>query len=534
VISGTGTFGVATSAALEQARQQVFEAYCGDVHFTGCAIGFRQRGGVQTDEPVVVAMVAKKLPAGAISRSRLLPRTVQAHGKQWGVDVVEVGPLRLARGPAPDLKPAAHGPITGTFRPLVQGCSISDLSGPSPDTGTLGCMVRDTTDATVCVLSSSSVLSQDGLVSAGQSVIQPGTADGGTSSAEVATLKRFVKTRPRGINRADVAIAQPLKGIGYSQQVAKDLMKPISAAHPAVGMCVASDEFGLNCFLAPMETSLKAIKAQLLPATAHSPCTVPATVGMHLEKVSRTSGYTSSTVAATGAQVKVGDPITGGTSVFGDMIWTQGLFYAGDSGAVACEGGNGRTFVPPPIIVFDCLVLENVGHYFKLPLGKDNRLTTRLQDQFLAKSIVGNLIIGLVYDNTDTIVKRVHGKQAPSAEQALAATYYHKYKRLLTAMLAHPDSTKELIGKGNLDDFEFILSGLSGAGGPALLTKAETAALQTIYKEVLVHAKGLDYHRLVSYMNERAVFDKVVRALKKVPSISLYGTLDVDVLKPGG
>src|ERR1700746_3945390 len=110
--------GTAVQPALRQARQKIFDAYGRDIQFTGCGIGLRQRDGYRTDEPVVIAMVTKKLPAGAVSRSRLLPRTVEAGGRRWGVDVVEVGPLTLAplRGAA-DAPPAGGGAIAGRGPP---------------------------------------------------------------------------------------------------------------------------------------------------------------------------------------------------------------------------------------------------------------------------------------------------------------------------------------------------------------------------------------------------------------------------------
>src|SRR5262245_6222159 len=169
---------VQVHSALGRARQQIFDAHGPDPAFTGCGIGLRRRGGMLTDEPVVVAMVVKKLPAGAISRSRLLPRTVQVDGRHWGVDVVEVGPLSLAGQPGAERVPSrVGGPISGLSRPLVMGCGMSDLNGPQPGTGTLGCMVRDTSDNTVCILGSNTVLAQNGSVSAGAEVIQPGLAD---------------------------------------------------------------------------------------------------------------------------------------------------------------------------------------------------------------------------------------------------------------------------------------------------------------------------------------------------------------------
>lgn len=161
-------------AALEPAKQQLFEAYRGKAGFTGCGIGFRRKAGRVTGEPAVIAMVTKKLPAGAVSRSRLLPAGVTVGGRDWCVDVVEVGPLTLASS--------------------------------------------------------------------------------------------------------------------------------------TLAVCLATDQYGFNAFLTPIGNNLSPLGVELVPATSGSPCTVTAQVGMHIEKVGRTSGYTSSTVDAVAAQVQVYGP----------------------------------------------------------------------------------------------------------------------------------------------------------------------------------------------------------------------------------
>jgi hypothetical protein len=527
--------GVQVHSALKRAGQQVFEAHARDVNFTGCGIGLRRRDGCVTDEPVVIAMVTKKLPAGALSRSRLLPGTVEADGRRWGVDVVEVGPLTLASRPDPAAGPDANGPISGTFRPLVQGCSISDLNGPQPGTGTLGCMVRDKSDNTICILGSNTVIAQDGLLDRlppqDRTIVQPGLFDFGGVLDQVAILKRYVPFKKTGTNYVDAAIAK-IHGVTYSQDVADNLMKPISATHPAVGMCLFSDPFGENCFLAPMKPTVSALGVELLPAKPGSSCIVAPQIGMNIEKVARTSAYTSSTVDALGVLLRVSDPATGRGYAFGGLIWTQGFHLPGDSGAVACQGGNGRTFVSPPSP--SCPLLASAGHYLNLPLTKDNALTSQIKTQFLAQSLVGNLIIGLIYNNSHTAINRVKGKQAPGVEQAQARALYEKYLRLAKSALANPKSTKPVVTQDNLNDFQFALAGASGAlGEPPLLTRAESAALRTIYNDVLVHTKGKDYQQLISYMNDVSVYEKTIKALAKVPTISLTGTPGEDELRKG-
>lgn len=514
------------AAALEPAKQQIFEAHRRDTAFTGCAIGFRRRGGLVTDEPAVIAMVTKKLPAGAVSRSRLLPASVGVGGHHWPVDVVEVGPLMLSAGPN------ANGPITQKMRPPLQGCGVSDVGDPMKTfTGTLGCLVRDKSDGTICIFATSGDLSNSGQAPNGALIIQPGSFDGGTSDDGIAHLKRYIPL-VSGTNQVDAAIAQLTDQKHYSENVAENLMKPISATHPAVGVCLATDVYGFNAFLSPIENNLSPLGVELLPATASSPCTAAAQVGMNIEKVGRTSGYTSSTVDAVGALITAyGGPSGNQPFVFADLIWSQAFFLAGDNGAVACKGGNGRTFVPPVQLPV-CILLDAVGNFFHIPTAGDNGLTTKFRDQFLSQSLVGNLLIGLIYNNRQTAVDRMKGKKCPGVEQAYALTFYDKYKKLAENLLAHPQSTKPVVTQGNLDDFTFILGGLHGAlGMPQLIDTAEFNALVTIYNEILVHTKGMDRAKLVAYMNDVTVFEKAVARLKKVRTLKLIGTIADEPLK---
>jgi hypothetical protein len=508
-------------AALEPAKQQIFEAHRDDPRFTGCAIGFRRRGGQVTGEPAVIAMITKKLPAGAVSRSRLLPASVSVGGRDCAVDVVEVGPISLTAGPSP------HGPITQKIRPPLQGCSVSDVGGSSFATATFGCLVRDKSDGTICVFGSNTSLANSDQARRGTLVIQPGAYDGGTSDDGIATLKRYIRFAA-GTNYVDAAIAQLIDQKNYSENVAENLMKPISAGHPAVGVCFATDQYGFNAFLTPIENNLSRLGVELLPARPGSSCTAAAQVGMPIEKVGRTSGYTSSTVDAVAAQVKVTGPANN-MLVFADLIWSQAFFLGGDNGAVVCQGGNGRTFLQY-MEVPDCILLETIGKFFHIPLGGDNALTSQFRDEFLAQSLAGNLIISLIYNNQQLVIDRLKGKKASATDQAYALVYYDKYKKLGEYLLAHPRSTSLVVSEDNLGDFINIVAGLRGALGlrPVLIDQAEAEALVTFYSTILVQTKGMDCAKVIAYMNDKAVYEKALAQLKKIREIRLTGTVAAD------
>jgi hypothetical protein len=95
------------------------------------------------------------------------------------------------------------------MRPAKSGISIGhvDISA-----GTLGGLVRDNQSGKTVILSNNHVLadSNDGV--AGDSIVQPGPADGGTDPADlIATLTRFVPIdfTSGAQNRVDAAIATP-------------------------------------------------------------------------------------------------------------------------------------------------------------------------------------------------------------------------------------------------------------------------------------------------------------------------------------
>ena len=526
--------GVTDHAALHAAKSHLFASRTGDSNFVGCGVGLRRRGGKVTGEPVVVAMVVKKLPAGALSRSRLLPKTIQVGGREWGVDVVEVGTITLG-SPAGAASPDLGGPITQKLRPPLQGCGISDATGSALTVGALGCLVRDKSDGKICILGSNFALAQSGMAPIGTPVIQPSQYDGGDLSDKVATLKRFIAFSQTAANETDAAIAQLTHQRGYSDKVADKLMAPISATHPVVGICVAADNQGLNCFLSPIDVTLSLLGVELLPATSQNSCTVAPQVGMPIEKVARTSGYTSSTVDAVGTLINVQDPNTGKISLFKNMIWTQAFFLGGDSGAVACKGGNGRTFVPPPAPALPCIVLGSVGHYFDLPLARDNSLTTRARKQFLSQSLVGNLMIGLIYNNTATVVSRTKGKTGTDVQKKAAAPLYKRYRRILVEGLDNPTSRTLVVTSSNIDDFNFILMGLAAVDNnpkldPPLMTIPEYNAFNKILTEIAVHTKGMDHNGLIRFMNKVSVYEKIVAELRKAPTINLTGTIAEDQL----
>jgi hypothetical protein len=548
----------ATHPDLLEASRKLFADYADDPNFTGCGIGYRRRGGKLTDEPVVIAMVVNKLPAAAVSRRRLLPAKVTGGGAAWGVDVVQVGPVRpgaASRGrsrPArelakPEVTPDAlsyGGVINAWMNPPLQGCSISDLNADESDFGTFGCYVRDDTSA-VYMMSTNYVMAMVNAGAAGggagsDAIIQPAAVDSGTNVDTVALLAAFAPLENNATVDAAIAeyIGQPTASdgpAGPSNDVAYGLMDPISETHPAVGMIVACDEES-NTFLCTIDNVLSALgdavpfgPVTLYASSETSSCTASPVVGTNIEKVARTSGYSSSTIDAVGVSVKIAyypDSEDQVEYTLMDMIWTQFFCSDGDSGGIACVGGNGETYVVPPQA--PCAMLSAIEDYYALPSTDDNNsLTNQLQDQFLTQSQCGAMIIGLVYLNAQVAIDRLQADTGAAYNQSSVTTtvqgYYEEYRPQLVSILSTEDPDT-VITDQNIIDLEELVAAIGGPvanGDGALLTEDESTAYVNLMLSGVMDIVGLNYQGLIDHMNDPSVYSTAFGYLAQVPTIEM-------------
>ena len=510
---------------LKKARQKIFDAHISDPNVSGVGIGVRQRAGELTGEPAVVVLVAKKRREVLVSRRRLLPRTVEVDGTTYPVDVVQGGPFSVGAQSTvapPSSKPADV--ITERMRPPLQGASISNIVD-GPVAGTLGLFVIDNKDDTVCVLSCSHVLARLGRGNVGEAILQPGGYDGGGSGDKIATLKRWA---PLGETGVDAAIAQLTDQSAYTLEVAHNLMPPVSAEHPVVGMVVAGDGFG-NSLLTQMDTTLAALDVRLPISGAGNPTTLPCAssgssrIGiaqaeflMNIEKVGRTTGYTSSMIAGYGIWAEVSTPV--GPVIYKDLIWTLFFSQPGDSGSVVFAGGDGRTLVIPPFFLF-CPVLAVLGTYYNLPLTDNNTLADQARDEFFLQTITGKMLVELTYVNSQQIVDRLQNRTATPTEQQYAYSYYTKYHDFMANVLGDPNST-EVVTQENLDDASFVITGLLQSH---VLNNDEANVAYTLHDQCLKPTLGMNRQEVQAYMNNPMVAEQVYEAVAMAPGIEWNG-----------
>jgi hypothetical protein len=157
--------------------------------------------------------LAVRLQDRALERSQLVDRI--AGIAQGEVDVRYVGRIRARAKPW----------YRSKQRPLLIGSSTGFLASEFIMAGTLGCFVRSGSSSALYMLSNNHVLADENRYAKGGHIVQPGTLDGGSPTADrVAKLTRFVRLEPKKTNFVDCAIAKlnatskanvnKLKGIG--------------------------------------------------------------------------------------------------------------------------------------------------------------------------------------------------------------------------------------------------------------------------------------------------------------------------------
>lgn len=546
----------AIEAALLHAKAQVLRRHGSDPNVTGIGIGYRFRGDQWTEEPVVTVLVERKRPEALVARTRLLPKSVPVHRTSWGVDVVEAGPFYHHRaGAVEQIAPdAIHDtraalarrlaeqallnnsftPLGGKVRPPREGCSISNLADGGSADATLGCFVVDNTDGKICLLSSNHGIARDNGGLKGQAIIQPGGGDGGaTASDRVAGLKRWV-TLANGV-QADAAIAQLDDQSGYTTAVMDNLMSPISESHPAVGMDVAGDPFGIFNLLTRMDVTLSQMNVKLLNSSSTATEVVAPAVGMNIEKASRTTGYTSATILGTNFNVKVHAGGSVGDITYDNMIWAMFFGLGGDSGGVACKGGPGNLSLVKGFLqaMANCPLLDALTIYYAIPLNSsaNNTLASDLRDNFLSQSTTGQLLIQATYANADVVVDRLQADTGPAHNQAMAqakAKALYSQFHALAAKLITSKSPTAVVTRSDLNTVNSILTGLTlpaGGGGTGMLTSKEASAAFALYSDVLVPTLGMNRTQLLAYMNKQSVFNKVYTRLTTVPTLNFPGTV---------
>ncbi|MHB1651432.1 MAG: hypothetical protein ACYCVD_03010 [Desulfitobacteriaceae bacterium] len=182
-------------------------------HAVGVGYGFKEVGGIKTNQEAIVVLVSKKLPPEQLADHELVPKIVDG----MFTDVIEIGEFKALK--VEMLEPLQSR--TEKVRPAPPGVSIGHYLITA---GTFGAVVYENSTAKPMILSNNHVLANatngnDQRASVNDRIYQPGPIDFvhvdlGYADRQyiIACLKRWVNLADYpSINLVDCAIGEPLE-----------------------------------------------------------------------------------------------------------------------------------------------------------------------------------------------------------------------------------------------------------------------------------------------------------------------------------
>ncbi|MBC8184739.1 hypothetical protein H8E88_26905 [candidate division KSB1 bacterium] len=286
------------------------------LNVNGIGIGHKVVDGKDTGELCLTVMVRKKVPKAELLKKDLIPGKLN----NISLDVFDIGEIY------------AYKARTDRWRPAPGGVSIGHYAITA---GTLGVYVKDRTTGEKLILSNNHVMANSNDASVGDTILQPGPADGGKSPQDrIAELERFVRIQYQGGGNGGSSGCSIAKGLSW---IMNCLAAITGSKTRLVPVKIQSEYNEVDAALAkPVESSVidnKIIDIGTITGTKE------AELGMAVRKSGRTTATTTGTIQVLDSNIDVG---YGGSKVatFEHQIVAGDMSNPGDSGSLVVDGSD--------------------------------------------------------------------------------------------------------------------------------------------------------------------------------------------------
>jgi len=434
-----------------------------------------------TDEPAVVVYVHRKTPERFLPPSFLLPRRLYVGRDSIEVDVVETGPFYAQS-------------FTRRERPAPSGISI----GNEYDTGTFGALVIDTDDGTINILSNNHVIARTNAGHVGDLIIQPGLYDDGYAPGDIiARLKRFIPLDTAG-NFVDAAIAQVANQADVIDQVKNNLIPTATAAHPAVGL-----QFAGNC-ARTLFSPIRKVCDDLNIAFPGGPGVIAdAAIGDHVEKVGRTTEYTTATVTDIDVEARV--QYEGRSYAFYEQIACASLCLVGDSGSVVYRGGEGG-------LASSCgwVIMSMAGELLGSDLDVDAAIEHDFRWRYFQQTRVGAYLVDAYFVNEQQIVDRLRHATLSEEDRRYLRRLYDTYIGTAREVALQPMSTSVTLTAGHVAEAREALRRFRPH-----LSEAETGVAELVL-DMMADLQGRPPQEILRHLNDENVLRKAIEQVNRL------------------
>jgi len=470
-------------ALARAARRGPLASLYDDPNVAGMAYGRRTVRGTRTDEPAVVVYVLRKTPARFLPTSRMLPRRMYFGGDFVEIDVVETGPFHALA-------------FTDRERPAPNGVSVAHVDVTA---GTLGSLVADGADGSLNILSNNHVLADVNEGAPGDPILQPGPADGGTVTGDtIARLNRFVRLNATG-NIVDAAIARVINPDDVVDRVKNDLIPVATPDHPAVGLLFAGSS--TRTLVNPIDAVLNRLDVSFLH---DGDVTADVDVGTNVEKVGRTTEYTTATVTEIDVSVSV-DYGEHGVLRFDSQFATAHMSEPGDSGSLVYRGGTGGEDGSG-----GCPTTAALARLLGRDLSLDAAVERDFRERYLGRTRVGRFLIEAYFAYEDRAVARMRAARIDEDDRRFLQRLYDTYAETLRAVALQPNRADLVFTEEHLREIrrivvrlrEYFTAGAAGVVDEVLGIVAEFVG-RTV-PEILQALDDPDLLRRVTELARRA------------------------------
>ncbi len=291
---------------VREAKRQHVDLLLRKKNVVACGVGFKQSGGQISSELCVVVSVEKKIAEAQLTPGDIVPQMVG----EVKTDVQETGVIRAIQSP------------TGRWRPAPGGVSIGHVSITA---GTLGCLVSR--GGQLFILSNNHVLALSNAGQIGDSILQPGPADGGTSKDHIAVLEDFIPL--------DFGTSAPVCSTAKTTERLLNALARLAGSDHRI--TAFQETAGLNkvdaALARPLSTDLvdRSIVAIGRPKGVRE-----GTLNMNIKKSGRTTGLTHGRITQIDATVKVSYG-SAGNATLTDQFVAGSMSLGGDSGSAVLD-----------------------------------------------------------------------------------------------------------------------------------------------------------------------------------------------------
>lgn len=331
---------MASEDRISAAKRANEKAILAHENVVGVGVGHKTVKGRKTDQLSIIVLVERKLPETAVEPKSIIPRTVE----DIPTDILEVGQLR------------AFQARTDRWRPAPAGVSVGHYQITA---GTFGCVVKDRASGERLLLSNNHVLANSNDATPGDPILQPGPADGGTTSNDTfAHLERFC---PIEFSVAPSSCDTASAYVSFGNLIAEML----GSSHRVQAYQVNPQAVNLVDAAVAKPVDDTQMLDEILEIGAITGITTP-TLGMQVRKSGRTTGLTTGTIDVIDATVNVSYG-SGRTATFERQLVAGPMSQGGDSGSLVVAastllavgllfaGSEQSTIFSPIQNVLDCL-----------------------------------------------------------------------------------------------------------------------------------------------------------------------------------